>query len=327
MAIAGPVAGLTISDKGRGFNDWEIAVGIGSGPVTNATLSNLSFTTDPGVSLTNAALVVDFSGNLTMIGCTIHDASGANGAAVLNHGTLAMTNCTVSGNSSSGSGVIANAGTARLTFVTITGNRADSRGAGFSGGGIDNSNFGAGGSLTINDSIVAGNFLGTGSTASDIVGAVAIDSSNNLVGVNTGMTGLTSGVAHNQVGTAASPIDPLLAALADYTGSTPTVALRPGSPARGAGVPIQGVATDQRGQPRGVAVDIGAFQASGNDFALVVNTTNDFGRPGTLTLREAINLANARQGAETIHFVPDVSGTAQTITVATELPHLTAPPA
>ena len=69
----------------------------------------------------------------------------------------------------------------------------------------------------------------------DISGKLS-SGSNNLIGDGTGMTGISNGDAnHNQVGTAALPIDPMLGPLANNGGPTQTMALLPGSPALGAG--------------------------------------------------------------------------------------------
>jgi hypothetical protein len=69
---------------------------------------------------------------------------------------------------------------------------------------------------------VAGNFKGTGNTASDLTGNAtepyASISRNNLIGVNDDSTGLDP--ATNLLGTLASPINPLLGPLADNGGPT-----------------------------------------------------------------------------------------------------------
>ncbi len=73
---------------------------------------------------------------------------------------------------------------------------------------------------------------------------------NNLIGETDGSSGW---VGSDLTGTIASPLDPLLAPLADYGGPTQTMALLPGSPAIGAGnialIP-GGITTDQRGFAR-----------------------------------------------------------------------------
>src|SRR5262249_11752231 len=97
------------------------------------------------------------------------------------------------------------------------------------------------------------------------VGTVDSASSFNLIGYDGGLTGIRNGVNRNQVGGAASPIDPMLKnPPADFGGPTRTMALESGSPAIGNGSPA-GPDTplfDQRGFPRPLSgsVDIGAFQ-------------------------------------------------------------------
>ena len=94
-----------------------------------------------------------------------------------------------------------------------------------------------------------------------------------------------------------------LSPLGFFGGPTETMALLPGSAAIGKGATASGVTTDQRGLARGPAIDIGAFQT---DVALVVNTAIDGNatNSGSMTLREAVNLANAMGGAATISFAP-----------------------
>src|SRR5262249_23207191 len=152
----------------------------------------------------------------------------------------------------------------------------------------------------IGDTIVAGNIA---SNAPDVSGTVTDDRGYNLIGNRDGANGFTA--AGDQVGTAAGPIDPLLAPLGDYGGPTQTMALRAGSPAIATGVAIAGVTTDQRGfaldSPR---PDVGAFQSN----ALVVNTIGDGtgSLRGDLNLRQAVNLANVIDGAARITFDPTV---------------------
>ncbi len=119
--------------------------------------------------------------------------------------------------------------------------------------------------------------------------------------------------------------NPLLGALANNGGSTPTFALLTSSPAIDGvtfSAPNGAPSTDQRGvaRPQGVRYDIGAFEGSATQAgpAFIVNAsadTND-GFCDVLgqgignhdcTLREAINAANALAGANTITF--SVSGT------------------
>lgn len=120
----------------------------------------------------------------------------------------------------------------------------------------------------MHNSIVAGNFTGTGTTRSDTFGSPGA-STNNAIGVNTGST-FVNGVNGNIVGTAANPIDPRLGPLANNGGPTQTHALPGDSPAIDHGNnAVVTYTIDQRGAfrfadgPDGGAfrvVDIGAFE-------------------------------------------------------------------
>jgi len=120
---------------------------------------------------------------------------------------------------------------------------------------------------------VAGNDLGDG-TEDDISGTVVASSDFNLIGVDTGLSGISDGVNDNQIGTSGSPLDPLLGPLADNGGPTLTNTLLPGSPAINAGNPsivFNPAEFDQRGAPFvrvvGGQIDIGAFELPAVDSA------------------------------------------------------------
>jgi hypothetical protein len=207
---------------------------------------------------------VENKGTATLAGCTVSGNSatafGLGGGGLDNgtSGTLSLVNCTINGNTGQASwGVgLSNSGTLSLLNCTVSGNSAGS-----GTGGLYVSPF-DGATATLTNTIVAGN------TPGDIRGALNSESANNLVGDGTGMTGISGGSQGNQVGTAAAPLNPLLAPLGDYGGPTPTMPLLPGSSAIGAGMTGAGVpGTDQRGQPRTGHVDIGAFQSQGFTFA------------------------------------------------------------
>ena len=157
------------------------------------------------------------------------------GGGIVNFYRATVTNTTITGNSAESGAGILNSLTTRfnelptliVSSCTIFGN------SGAQGPGIDNQ---AGGTLTINNTIVAGN--APGYIFPDVLGNAS--GSNNLIGVGnlpggTGETGLDNGVNGNQVGTVFSIIDPKLGPLTSNGGPTPTMALLPGSPAIGAG--------------------------------------------------------------------------------------------
>ena len=178
---------------------------------------------------------------------------------------LELANVTISGNAATngfGGGLYVSAGsatTAELTNVTVTDNDA---GTGAGGGVYVGS---ANVTTTMVNSIVAENTKG-GTTADDVIGAFGAGSGNNLIGAIDGSSGLAE--PNTQSGTAASPLDPMLAPLGDYGGPTLTHRLLPGSPAIDAGNNAYAVdslgnalTSDQRGFNRFVnTVDIGAVE-------------------------------------------------------------------
>jgi parallel beta-helix repeat protein len=263
------------------------------------------------------------AGTATLTNCTISGNSATTGGGVWNGDTATLTNCTISGNNTGlgggfggsgggfsgfgGGGGVFNGGMATLTNCTVSGNAATT------GGGVYNSGYPAA-TLTLANTIVAGNTAsGSGPDAFGTVNSLGY----NLVGITDGSTGWRGDGSvrdHDQIGTSASPLDPLLGPLADNGGPTQTMALLPGSPAIDAGTAAGAPCTDQRGFGRIGAVDIGAFESQGT--ALVVNTTagGAITDPGQLSLPQAVNLANALPTADTITF-SSLFNTAQTITL------------
>jgi predicted outer membrane repeat protein len=196
---------------------------------------------DPGATLTIQDSLID--ANVTSAASS--DQRGGAGL-VIGGGSLVAKNVTISGNlsSSAAGGIKVDGGTAALTNVTITNNHAENDDAGpGTGGGIAVIS----GSLTMDNTIVAGNFNGSGaSIADDISGSVVGTSSFNLVGTG-GAGGLINGVDNNQTGVA----NPGLDVLSNNGGPTFTHALLTGSPALDAGsnavATAAGLDTDQRG--------------------------------------------------------------------------------
>lgn len=142
-----------------------------------------------------------------------------------------------------------------LSHCTVSGNTATSKG----GGGYNWQSSGSA-TLTLADTIVAGNSpalpAGNGPDFFNFSGT-STSLGGNLIG-KTDASGVTS-LGSDLTGTAASPLDPLLAPLGDYGGPTQTMALLPGSPAREAAT-ASGIA-DQRGFAIVGAPDIGAYEA------------------------------------------------------------------
>ena len=139
------------------------------------------------------------------------------GGGIVNFQSIAnLTNTTISGNSArhGGGGMFNFVGsTLNLTNVTVVGNVADfDNTLGASAGG-----FGNDGTSIIRNTIIAGNFVGTGAgvTANDVeLQSVGAGSTFNLLGF--GKSSLTNGVNGNQIGVA----DAKLAPLANNGGTT-----------------------------------------------------------------------------------------------------------
>ncbi|MEH2290354.1 DUF4347 domain-containing protein [Nostoc sp.] len=218
-----------------------------------------------------------------------------------------LINSTVSGNKAThNGGGIYNNDTLSLINTTITNNTADSDGDGTGdGGGV----FNDGGTITVGNTIIAGNF--DKSTPANIYPDLAgsfNDSGNNLIGNNTGSTGFTTSTL---VGTSTSPINPKLGPLQNNGGATFTDALLADSPAINSGnnsLVTGSVTTDQRGagfnRISDDTVDIGAYEVQSTsppavNTDTVVTNTND---SGAGSLRQAILNANATVGADTITF-------------------------
>jgi uncharacterized repeat protein (TIGR01451 family) len=227
-------------------------------------------------------------------------------------GSMTVQNSTVSGNSALffGGGIFLSGTTAAIHNSTIAFNTGDPAQAFVpNGGGIFVDGAGPATTLTLQSTIVARNKLRTGSSLDDIDGPVAGESANNLIGVNTGLRGITNGNLGNLIGTAAAPLDPKLAPLADNGGATQTHALLPGSPAINAGFNFAGSTTDQRGLARVVDgnTDIGAVEFQNTDVAVTVSGpagTVHAGLPAAFTVTVQNVGATAAHGATATFTLP-----------------------
>lgn len=297
--IGGPAPGQGngASGGGAGILEYGTLVMTGGSIVGNAgtginvaqggtTLINVNISNN---SVFGGAGGVNVGAGVTLINCLVSNNSAMVGGGGINveGGGLNAINTTISGNTSGqGGGGIrqANNGVTHLVNVTIKDNRSDSNNTGGEpGGGIDNSF----GTVTLANTIVAGNFRGgnPSKTADDINGAIAASSSFNLIGTG-GSGGLTNGTNNNQVGVA----NPGLGILANNGGPTQTHALLPGSAAINAGSNALAVdqnnnslTTDQRGvgfsRIVNATVDIGTFESRG----FSISTTSGTPQSATIT--------------------------------------------
>lgn len=187
--------------------------------------------------------------------------------------SVLVSNSTINNNNAHGSGggvFVIGTGAAHIQHATITRNAS---GQNFEGDGSGGGLFVQRGSLHLDHSIVAGNRDNTqfGPDFTGFFGA-NVELSYSLIGTNLG-TGLTAAPvgspdADGNIigGTGSDAIDPQLGGLRDNGGATPTLLLRPNSPAINAGDPdfTPPPASDQRGSPflrvSGGRIDIGAFE-------------------------------------------------------------------
>ncbi|MEL6136012.1 MAG: right-handed parallel beta-helix repeat-containing protein [Cyanobacteria bacterium J06628_6] len=237
----------------------------GNVSVSNSTVSGNSTTGISALGGGIASLFDDLSvSNSTVSGNSTTGANARGGGIVSAFSSLSVSNSTVSGNSTTGvnadgGGIVRFDGMVSVNNSTVSGN--STTGVNADGGGIVRFD----GDVSVESSIIANNtanalgpdvFLGFASTTAG---------SNNLIGVGddtgNGTFNIVDGINGNQVGTAASPLDPLLGPLQNNGGPTFTQSPLPGSPAIDMGANPLGLLTDQRGETRSVGqTDIGAVE-------------------------------------------------------------------
>ncbi len=271
---------LTVTG-GSGFNGAGI-FNQGSLTISNSTISGNNTPTLGGGIVTSNSLMINNStitnnsaggngGGIYIVGGTVtitdstisgNSSTTGDGGGITNNGTLTINNSTISGNSAAenGGGIYRNSGTINLSFVTISNNRSDSNNSGGeTGGGIF-------GDATIRNSLITGNFIGTGTTADDCNGAITW-SGTSLVGSNGNDNGCGTGTGRTVL--SGAPSTALSSALANNGGATQTHSLPPNSPAIDQITPVNCIfisdvpaSTDQRGFARPVSsnCDIGAFE-------------------------------------------------------------------
>ncbi|HMX29307.1 MAG TPA: right-handed parallel beta-helix repeat-containing protein, partial [Blastocatellia bacterium] len=338
LTITGPGAHLLTVRRNTGGNYRIFTINSGvTAAISGLTISNGNAGTGDGGGILN-------NGTLTITNCHITGNTAVGGGGISNTlgNLLTLTQSTVSNNTATGSstgGGIASIGGTTITNSTISGNIVTGSGGGNGGGlrlssagaGIANStitnNSAAGPSsagglrdnlapVNIRNSIIAGNL--NNATVPDVLFAGGGDLQSggfNLIG-NRGT--LTFSGTNDQSGTSAAPLDPQLARLGIFGGTTPVHALLLTSPAFDKGAVDSPIATDQRGFNRradiagipnapnfGDASDIGAVEMQ----TVFVTNTND---SGAGSLRQLI--LGAPAGSD-ITFDPTVFNVARTITL------------
>jgi uncharacterized repeat protein (TIGR03803 family) len=260
------IDGTTISN-----NSAEEAAGVyvASG---SATMDSDTFTGNTGED----AGAIQENGNdpLTVTNSTFtNNVTTDDGGAFWLESNTTFINDTISGNSTTGDGgaffLASSNATFTLTNDTISNNSATVAGGGIFNGGAAPAIQTPTGSLTLGNTIVAGN---SAPTDPDVDDSVAVTSNgHNLIGKIDGSSGW---IASDLTGTVALPLNALLAPLGSYGGPTQTMALLPGSPAIDAGSNAlaldasgKSLTTDQRGigfaRVVNSTVDIGAYESEG----------------------------------------------------------------
>jgi hypothetical protein len=284
LTINGPGANLLSVQRSAAAGTSAFRIfNIGSN--INASISGLTIANGT-VSGDSGGGILISGGTLNLDASTISGSSALSGGAIQNAGTLNLSNSTLSGNvaASSGGGIAGN-GFTNVANSTISGNAAQGSNAGGiavatvtlknttitgnsakgNGGGIFNNGVG-GATVRARNTIIA---LNTAANGPDVNGALISDNFN-LVGNNSGST-IAPTQFSDQIGTPASPVDPLLGPLADNGGLTFTHALLSGSRAIDGGH-SSGWQRDQRGfgrpayivavsnAPDSDGADIGSFE-------------------------------------------------------------------
>jgi hypothetical protein len=211
-------------------------------------------------------------------------------------GTLNLNNTTISANSAGedGGGVLVNAGELDTFNATITDNTADADANNTgNGGGIAQS---ATGIVNVLNTLLAGN-------RDNSLTTIAKDCSGALTSVGFNLVGSTQDCGFTSASSDQLNVLPLIGALAENGGLTPTHALLSNSPAIDRGdtagcmsSAMQTLVVDQRGLPRprdgdndgGVRCDIGAFELQPPLATTSVNIISDTPDPSLIS--QAVNV-------------------------------------
>jgi hypothetical protein len=273
--FAGQIGGINVSGQGTAatFTDCTINGNHAGGRVggmafagaeldiTSCAISDNTTADEAGGLFLGDASVLELIQNSTI---SDNWAAGNGGGIEIANGNSTrhpvITDCTIGGNRAAGDGggvFDATSGNKGLDFFndTISGNTASGNGGGmaFERSGTDadiltavtisgNSAAAGGGAFVlvnapapiVFDATIAGNHANT-NAGQDLDGTFTSDG-NNLIGVeDAACTSFTNGNLHDQVGTVASPINPLLGPLESNGGPNFTMILQPGSPAIAAG--------------------------------------------------------------------------------------------
>ncbi len=227
-AFSASIDGLTL--RNGSANRGGAIENLGRLAIANSSFELNATTSGDGGAIYNSG-TLHVTGS-TFSGNTAFQSAGAIG--VYFGGNATIVNSTLSGNAARlfGGAIGVNGSTATIINSTIVLNQAQSLSGGTgNGGGI--SNFGT---VTLHNTIVAGNTMLSTNVANDLANTtVQSSSSNNVIGDAASSAGLTHDVNGNIVGNAGIGTLPLSSiinmTLANNGGNTLTHALQPGSPA------------------------------------------------------------------------------------------------
>jgi len=228
----GVLSGLTVTGS-----QGDDGGAVWSGPGTSLTARDSLFI---GNSAAGSGGAMHSEGALSVDGITVTGNTASDGGGISATGpSTEMQESTIAGNTATGAGGgLYLHGAAGLSSMTIAGNVAAR------GGGVRRPSAGAG-EASVRSSIVSDN------TAPD-----GRDCSGDLASLG-GNVGSAKGCALREP-TDRSGDDPQLRRLGPNGGPTPTMALRPSSPAIGSGIECS--RRDQRGAPRDRRCDAGAYE-------------------------------------------------------------------
>ncbi len=188
--------------------------------------------------------IISYNGQATIVGSTFANNSVAGsqsfGGGIGSAGPMSIANSTFTGNQARRGGALyINRGTTAMLNSTLSGNSAES------GGGI---HWEHDATIQVRNSIIASS--PSGQNCATFQGTLTNLENNIQFGDTSCFVGQPS-------------VDPLLVALADNGGPTPTMALGAGSPALDVGDSRRCPLVDQRWALRAGHCDIGAYEASG----------------------------------------------------------------
>jgi hypothetical protein len=261
-SITGNGGGMNLNSAGKAKITASLISGnsSGGGIASGVRLTIVDSTISNNTSQDDGGGIHSLYGTLTVMGSTIsgNTSTGDGHSSVGNGGgidagpisKIVIENSTISGNSAvNGGGVEVGVNrAATLDHVTIADNVATSQ-----GGGLHSYPFSPAKPITLSASLLAGN---SAADAPDCSAPRVVAKSGDLVEDPTGCTITTT--AHSFV----LSQDPLLGPLQNNGGGTDTQALGGGSPAIGVVTAATECRTpDQRGVPRAVPCDLGAYEA------------------------------------------------------------------